>query len=62
MTNTPHPNDMTGDQRLTEAGQILATALRRLKNKKKQEKFPLDNSPNQWLHGRKTTRNGEPKP
>ncbi|MBF0186039.1 MAG: hypothetical protein HQM06_16840 [Magnetococcales bacterium] len=54
-----HPSNMTADQRLTEAGQILATGLRRLKEKQKQEKFLLDNSPNQWLHGRKTTRRGE---
>ena len=56
MMHTTHPTQMTDDDRLTEAARILATGIRRLLEKQKTEKIPLDNSPNQWPYGRKTTK------
>ncbi|MBF0185942.1 MAG: hypothetical protein HQM06_16355 [Magnetococcales bacterium] len=56
MIATTHPAQMSDDDRLTEAARILATGIRRLLEKQKTEKFPLDNSPNQWPYGRKTTK------
>jgi hypothetical protein len=53
---------MTPAARLTEVGTLLATGLRRYKEKEKQETFPLDNSPDQWLHGRKSKRKTGEKP
>ncbi|MBF0097405.1 MAG: hypothetical protein HQM04_09580 [Magnetococcales bacterium] len=55
----PHPSDMTTDQRLDEVAIILATGTKRLIEKEKTEKISLDNSPNQWLHGRKLRPTGE---
>ena len=54
--NLPHPTQMSDEDRLTEAARILATGIRRLLEKQKTEKIPLDNSPNQWPYGRKTTK------
>ncbi|MEO5334092.1 MAG: hypothetical protein H7839_18935 [Magnetococcus sp. YQC-5] len=51
-----NPAHMTDDDRLTEAARILATGIRRLLEKQKTEKIPMDNSPNQWPYGRKTTK------
>ncbi|MBF0584652.1 MAG: hypothetical protein HQL80_10540 [Magnetococcales bacterium] len=56
MTTTPHPTQMSDDERLTEAARILATGIRRLLEKQKTENIHLDNSPNQWLNRRKTTK------
>ena len=56
MITTTHPTQMSDDDRLTEAARILATGIRRLLEKQKTEKIPLDNSPNQWPYGRKTTK------
>ncbi len=50
------PTHMTDDDRLTEAARILATGIRRLLEKQKPENIPLDNLPNQWPYGRKTTK------
>ncbi|MBF0186254.1 MAG: hypothetical protein HQM06_17945 [Magnetococcales bacterium] len=58
MANIP-PSNMTTDQRLDEVAIILATATKRLIEKEKTEKISLDNSPNQWLHGRKSRPTGE---
>lgn len=54
--NLPHPDHMTPDERLSEVGSILATAIQRLREKQKPEKIPVDNSPNQCPYGRKTTK------
>ncbi len=56
MITTIHPDHMSTQERLSEVGSILATAIRRLKEKQKQEKIPVDNSPNQCPYGRKTTK------
>ena len=56
MITTTHPTQMTDDERLTEVAHILATAIRRLLEKQKTEKIPVDNSPNQCPYGRKTTK------
>ena len=56
MMNLPHPTQMSTQDRLTEVAHILATGIRRLREKKKLEKIPLDNSPNQCPYGRKTTK------
>ena len=53
---TTHPDHMSAQERLSEVGSILATAIKRLKNKPNQEKIPVDNSPNQCPYGRKTTK------
>ena len=55
-SNGVDPNLLSTDERLNEAARILATAIRRLLEKQKTEKIPLDNSPNQWPYGRKTTK------
>ncbi|MBF0461755.1 MAG: hypothetical protein HQL87_10195 [Magnetococcales bacterium] len=51
-----HPDHMTAQDRLAEVGSILSTAIRRLREKQKAEKIPLDNLPNQCPYGRKTTK------
>ena len=56
--NTTHPDQMTPEARLTEVATILATALRRMKEKHNSENISLDKSPNQWPYGKKST-NGE---
>ncbi len=56
MLNTTHPDHMTAQERLSEVGSILATGIFRLREKKKTEKIPVDNSPNQCPYGRKTTK------
>ena len=53
---TVHPTQMTDDERLDEVAALLATGIRRLLEKQKTEKIPLDNSPNQCPYGRKTTK------
>ena len=58
MLNTMHPDHMTAQDRLAEVGTILSTAIRRLREKQKTEKIPLDNLPNQCPYGRKTTKGG----
>ena len=49
-SNGVDPNLLSTDERLNEAARLLATAILRLKKKRKTENFPLDNSPNQWPH------------
>ncbi|MEO5334456.1 MAG: hypothetical protein H7839_20770 [Magnetococcus sp. YQC-5] len=49
-SNGANPKLLPPDARLTEAARLLATAILRLKKKRKTEKFPLDNSPNQCPH------------
>ncbi|MBF0177968.1 MAG: hypothetical protein HQL63_14140 [Magnetococcales bacterium] len=56
MITTTHPTHMSDDERLNEVARILATGIHRLLEKQKTEKIPLDNSPNQWPYGRKTTK------
>ena len=56
---TNHPDHMSDEDRLAEIGSILATAIKRLKNKQNREKIPVDNLPNQCPYGRKTTKRGE---
>ena len=56
MITTTHPTQMSDTDRLNEAAHILATAIRRQREKQKTEKFPLDNSPNQCPYGGKTTK------
>ncbi|MBF0182753.1 MAG: hypothetical protein HQM03_22300 [Magnetococcales bacterium] len=58
MITTTHPDHMTAEERLDEAAAILATAIRRLKEKRKTEKIPVDKSPDQCPYGQKTTRGG----
>ncbi|MBF0108707.1 MAG: hypothetical protein HQL76_05990 [Magnetococcales bacterium] len=53
MITTIHPEDMTAGERLAEVAAILAAGIARMKKKEKTEKFPLDESPNPCLHGRK---------
>ncbi|MBF0627981.1 MAG: hypothetical protein HQL91_07150 [Magnetococcales bacterium] len=55
---TAHPDKMTPEARLDEAATLLATAIKRLKEKQKQEKIPLDKSANQCPYGQKSTRGG----
>ncbi|MBF0141624.1 MAG: hypothetical protein HQL74_15270 [Magnetococcales bacterium] len=57
--NQPHPDQMSPEDRLSEVGSILATGIRRLREKQKTENIPVDNSPNQWPYGRKITHKGE---
>ena len=56
MLSTTHPDAMTPDQRLTEVAHILATAIRRLKEKHNPENISLAKSPNQWPYGKKSTK------
>ncbi|MEO5347942.1 MAG: DUF2924 domain-containing protein [Magnetococcus sp. YQC-9] len=49
---------MTTEARLTEVGAILATAIKRLEEKRKTEKIPVDKVGNQCPYGQKT----EPPP
>ncbi len=56
MMNPTHPTKMSDDERLTEVAALLATGIRRLLEKQKTEKIPVDNSPNQCPYGRKTTK------
>ena len=58
MMSITHPDHMSTQERLAEVGSILATGIRRLREKQKTEKIPVDNSPNQWPYGRKTTKGG----
>ncbi|MBF0340912.1 MAG: hypothetical protein HQL95_08120 [Magnetococcales bacterium] len=58
MINTTHPDDMTAEARLDEAAAILAAGIKRLKEKQKTEKIPLDKSANQCPYGRKKTTRG----
>lgn len=53
--NAIPPDSMTTDERLTEVANILFTGIRRLREKQKTEKIPLDNSPTIRLYGRKKT-------
>ncbi|MEO5355343.1 MAG: hypothetical protein H7835_19315 [Magnetococcus sp. XQGC-1] len=55
---TTHPSEMSPEARLTEAAAIFAIGIKRMKEKQKTENFLLDNSPNQWLYGRKTPKGG----
>ncbi|MBF0628234.1 MAG: hypothetical protein HQL91_08425 [Magnetococcales bacterium] len=50
---------MTAEARLDEAATLLATAIKRLKEKQKQEKNSLDKSANQCPYGQKSTAKGE---
>lgn len=59
LINLTDPATMTAAERLDEAAAILATGLRRLREKQNQEKIPLDKSPTTRPHVRKTQRNGE---
>ncbi|MBF0182108.1 MAG: hypothetical protein HQM03_18985 [Magnetococcales bacterium] len=59
MINSTHPDDMTTEARLNEVGSLLATAIKRMKEKEKQENIRLDKSANQCPYGRKTTTKGE---
>ncbi|MBF0140574.1 MAG: hypothetical protein HQL74_09880 [Magnetococcales bacterium] len=54
--NLPHPDQMPPDDRLSEVGSILATAIRRLREKQKMEKILVDNLPTKCPYGRKTTK------
>ncbi len=56
MMSIIHPDHMSTQERLAEVGSILATGIRRLREKQKPEKIPVDNSPNQCPYGRKTTK------
>ncbi len=56
MINTQDPSLLTADERLDEAASILATGIKRLLEKRKTEKIPLDKSPTVCPYGRKTTR------
>ncbi|MBF0341384.1 MAG: hypothetical protein HQL95_10545 [Magnetococcales bacterium] len=56
MINTTDPDSMTTEDRLTEIASILVTGYRRLLEKKKTEKIPLDKSPDQCPYGRKSTK------
>lgn len=58
MTKTIDPHSMTDEARLSEAAAILATGIKRRKEKQKKEKIPLDKSANQCPYGRKSTRGG----
>ncbi|MBF0142879.1 MAG: hypothetical protein HQL59_05410 [Magnetococcales bacterium] len=57
--NFTDPTKMTTDQRLEEAAAILAAGVRRLAEKRKMEKIPLDKSPGTRPYVRKTNRTGE---
>ncbi|GAB0057955.1 hypothetical protein SIID45300_02289 [Candidatus Magnetaquicoccaceae bacterium FCR-1] len=56
MIKRTHPDAMTADARLDEAATILATAIKRMKEKKKTEKIPVDKSPDQCPYGQKSTK------
>ncbi|MBF0190255.1 MAG: hypothetical protein HQL99_03775 [Magnetococcales bacterium] len=56
MTNTTDPDSMTTEERLTEVATILVTGYRRLLEKQKIEKIPLDKSPDQCPYGQKPTK------
>ncbi len=56
MTNTTDPDSMSTEARLTEVATILATGIKRLKEKQKIEKIRLDKSANQCPYGRKSTK------
>ena len=47
---------MTPEARLTEVAHILATAIRRIKEKHNPENISLAKSPNQWPYGKKSTK------
>lgn len=53
------PADMTADQRLDEAAAILAAGVKRLLEKRKTEKIPLDKSPKTRPYVRRNNQNGE---
>ena len=64
MSNPLHPDRMTSEERLDEVARIIATAiLRDRKNRTEQiensEKFPLDNSHDQWPYGFEPDQPGE---
>ncbi|MBF0179952.1 MAG: hypothetical protein HQM03_08010 [Magnetococcales bacterium] len=56
MITTTHPDHMTAEERLAEVASILAAGIKRLKEKQKIEKIPVDKSLDQCPYGRKTTR------
>lgn len=59
--NAIDPNLMTTEERLAEVASILATGIRRLREKQKTEKFPLDKLADQWPYGQnKTTKRKRP--
>ncbi|MEO5347894.1 MAG: hypothetical protein H7834_16170 [Magnetococcus sp. YQC-9] len=55
MTNTTDPDHMSTEARLSEIGAILATAIKRLEEKRKTEKIPVDKFGNQCPYAQKTT-------
>ncbi|MBF0339737.1 MAG: hypothetical protein HQL95_02080 [Magnetococcales bacterium] len=56
MLQSTDPDQMTPEARLSEAAAILAAGIRRLKEKQKTEKIPLDKSANQCPYGQKSTK------
>ncbi|MBF0626569.1 MAG: hypothetical protein HQL82_17415 [Magnetococcales bacterium] len=52
-------DQLTAEERLDEVAAILAAGVRRLAEKRKKEKIPLDKSPATRPYVRKTNRKGE---